>query len=112
LNQRRPGKTALFSAKGDFMVDFALVPERTALMNVDMHNCFVERTPFSAPDGLIVQHRINRVAAAGRPGIPVIHARAKISGVRIPEGTASKRSPICAGAGIGNQFIPGPDEQE
>ena len=36
------------------MVDFAVVPERTALVNVDMQNCFVEGAPISAPDGLAV----------------------------------------------------------
>ncbi|MGD0581256.1 MAG: isochorismatase family cysteine hydrolase [Bryobacteraceae bacterium] len=56
------------------MVDFAVVPERTALVNVDMQNCFVHGSPVSAPDGLIVQNRINRVAAACRAaGILVIH---------------------------------------
>jgi ureidoacrylate peracid hydrolase len=56
------------------VVDFAIIPERTALLNVDMQNCFVEGTPFSAPDGLAVQERINRVAAACRAaGILVIH---------------------------------------
>jgi ureidoacrylate peracid hydrolase len=50
------------------MVDFAIVPERTALVNVDMQNCFVEGSTFSAPYGLVVQDRINRVAAACRAG--------------------------------------------
>jgi ureidoacrylate peracid hydrolase len=40
-----------------------------------MQNCFVHDSPFSAPDGLAVQERINRVAAACRAaGIVVIHA--------------------------------------
>src|SRR6516164_2835080 len=57
------------------MVDFAVVPERTALVNVDMQNCFVQGSPFSAPDGLLVLDRINRLAAACRAaGILVIHA--------------------------------------
>ena len=57
------------------MVDFAVVPERTALVNVDMQNCFVQGSPFSAPDGLVVLDRINRLAAACRAaGILVIHA--------------------------------------
>jgi ureidoacrylate peracid hydrolase len=56
------------------MVDFAIVPERTALINVDMQNCFVEGSPISAPDGLAVLDRINRLAAVCRTaGIPVIH---------------------------------------
>jgi nicotinamidase-related amidase len=56
------------------MVDFAVFPERTALLNVDMQNCFVEGSPIAAPDGLAVQERINRVAAVcRRAGILVIH---------------------------------------
>jgi len=56
------------------MVDFAVIPERTALVNVDMQNCFVHGSPVSAPDGLIVEERINRLAAACRAaGILVIH---------------------------------------
>jgi nicotinamidase-related amidase len=45
------------------MVDFAVVPERTALVNVDMQNCFVQGYPSSAPDGLAVLDRINRLGA-------------------------------------------------
>ena len=57
------------------MVDFAVIPERTALINVDMQNCFVEATPLSARDGLAVQERINRLATVCRAaGILVIHA--------------------------------------
>jgi nicotinamidase-related amidase len=57
------------------MPNFTLVPARTALVNVDMQNCFVQGSPISAPDGLVVQERINRVAAACRSaGIIVIHA--------------------------------------
>lgn len=57
------------------MVDFAIVPERTALLNVDMQNCFVEGSPVAAPDGLTVLERVNRLAAACRTaGILVIHA--------------------------------------
>lgn len=56
------------------MVTFAIVPERTALVNVDMQNCFVHGSPISAPDGLIVLGRINRLAATCRAaGILVIH---------------------------------------
>ena len=57
------------------MVDFAVVPQRTALLNVDMQNCFVEGSPIAAPDGLVVLERVNRLAAACRKaGILVIHA--------------------------------------
>ena len=56
------------------MVDFAIVRERSALVNVDMQNCFVEDSPFSAPDGLVVLERINRLVATCRAaGILVVH---------------------------------------
>lgn len=56
------------------MVDFALVPARTALINVDMQNCFVENSPIAAPDGLKVLDRINRLAGVCRKaGILVVH---------------------------------------
>ncbi|MGH7760361.1 MAG: cysteine hydrolase family protein [Candidatus Dormibacteraceae bacterium] len=52
------------------MVDFVVVPERTALLNVDLQNCFVEGTD----GGLEVVERVNRLAAACRQaGIVVIH---------------------------------------
>jgi ureidoacrylate peracid hydrolase len=57
------------------MAEFAVVPSRTALINVDMQNCFVEGYPISAPDGLVVLERVNRLAAACRnAGVLVIHA--------------------------------------
>ena len=43
------------------MFHFLVVPERTALINIDMQNCFVEGSPFSAPDGLEVLDRIAQV---------------------------------------------------
>ncbi len=56
------------------MVNYDLIPKRTALINVDMQNRFVEGYPISAPDGLAVLERINTVAAACRKaGILVIH---------------------------------------
>jgi nicotinamidase-related amidase len=58
------------------MVDFDADAKRTALINVDMQNLFVEGYEISAPDGLIIQERINRISAACRKvGIPVIHTR-------------------------------------
>ena len=44
------------------MVDFAVVPERTALLNVDMQNLFVQGYWPSAPDGPVILDRINRQA--------------------------------------------------
>ncbi len=55
------------------MVDFTLTPARTALVNVDMQNCFVEGYP-NTPQRLATLGRINQLAAACRAaGIPVIH---------------------------------------
>ncbi len=57
------------------MVDFAVVPARTALLNVDMQNCFVHGSPIAAPDAPVILERVNRLAAAcRRAGILVIHA--------------------------------------
>jgi len=56
------------------MGDFAVVPERMALLNIDMQNCFVEGSPIAAPDGLTLLGRINRLSAVCRKAsIPVIH---------------------------------------
>jgi nicotinamidase-related amidase len=66
------------------MVEFALVPGRSALVNVDVQNCFVEGGALAADDARAVIGRINRVAAACRSaGIPVIH----VSHVLRPDGS-------------------------
>jgi len=55
------------------MVQFSVLPDRMALVNVDIQNCFVEG---SAPDGMAVLERVNRLAHVCRQaGIPVFHAR-------------------------------------
>lgn len=55
------------------MTNFAVVPARMALVNVDIQNCFVEG---SAPDGFVVLERINRLAGVCRKaGIVVFHIR-------------------------------------
>lgn len=66
------------------MVEFAVVPGRMALVNIDVQNCFVSGSPLSAPDAPAVLERINRVAAACRAaGILVIH----VSHVLRPDGS-------------------------
>jgi nicotinamidase-related amidase len=56
------------------MVDFPAVRARLALINVDLQNIFVEGFPISAPDGLAVVARVNRLSAACRKaGVLVIH---------------------------------------
>jgi nicotinamidase-related amidase len=58
------------------MADVTIVPSRTALLNVDMQNCFVENSPIAAPGGLQVLDRVNLLASkCRRAGILVIHAR-------------------------------------
>ena len=51
------------------MVQFPVVPDRMALLNVDLQNCFVRG---AGADGQDVLERVNRVARACRAaGIPV-----------------------------------------
>lgn len=55
------------------MPDFPVVPSRMALVNVDIQNVFVMG---SAPEGLLVLERINRLAGVCREaGIVVFHLR-------------------------------------
>ena len=57
------------------MPNFPLHPTHTALINIDIQNCFIQGYPISAPDGLAVLEKINRLAATCRKaGILVIHA--------------------------------------
>src|SRR5215468_11160889 len=54
------------------MVDFRVVPERTALVNVDLSNFFVE----NAPEGKTIVERVNQLAAECREaGLLVFHTR-------------------------------------
>jgi nicotinamidase-related amidase len=58
------------------VVDFALVPERTALINIDLQRCFVRESAVYAPGGLAVLERLNRLAAVCREaGVTVVHTR-------------------------------------
>ncbi len=70
------GGTEPRAVGGIEMARFEVVPERAALLDIDMQNLFVEGYPVSAPDGLATLGRINRLAAACRDaGVLVIHAR-------------------------------------
>ncbi len=56
------------------MTDFHVVPSKTALINIDMQNCFVENSPVAAPRGMEILPRINKLANACREqGALVIH---------------------------------------
>lgn len=77
------------------MVEFAIVPERTALLNVDLQNCFVEGSPIAAPDGRLVLERVNRLAAVCRAvGILVIHASIVLRPDHSNLGTLAEFSPF------------------
>jgi nicotinamidase-related amidase len=56
------------------MVDFAVVPRKLALINVDLQNVFVEGFPVSSPEGPAVVERVNKLAATCRKaGVMVVH---------------------------------------
>ena len=56
------------------MAGFDLDPSRTALVNVDMQNAFVEGSPLSAPNGPALVPVVNRLAGVCRDaGMMVIH---------------------------------------
>ena len=56
------------------MTDFKFDPRRTALLNIDMQNCFVESSPVAAPRGREIVPRINKLAEVCRKrGALVIH---------------------------------------
>jgi biuret amidohydrolase len=58
------------------MADFRIDPTRTALINVDMQNCFVEGSPLASPDGLELVERINGLTKVCRDvGALVVHTR-------------------------------------
>ncbi|MBT4741435.1 MAG: cysteine hydrolase [Rhodospirillaceae bacterium] len=56
------------------MVDFQIIPERTALITIDFQNLFVEGHAISAPTGVDAMNRANGLAATCRQnGVAVIH---------------------------------------
>lgn len=56
------------------MIDWPIDPAKTALINVDLQNVFVEGYEFSAEDGPGVVERLNRLSQVCRDhGIMVIH---------------------------------------
>jgi len=60
--------------KPDTMTDFKFDPRRTALLNIDMQNCFVENSPVAATRGREILPRINKLAEICRKrGALVIH---------------------------------------
>lgn len=67
-----PAQEPAPSARSAF--DFAIDPRRTAFINVDLQNCFVEGYPVSAPQGPALLRKLNAFAATCRAvGTKVIH---------------------------------------
>jgi nicotinamidase-related amidase len=84
-----------FSPGGRHMVDFAVVPERLALVNIDVQRCFVSDSPLACPEAGSVLGRINTVAAACRAaGIVVIHVSHLLRGDGSDAGVLGEISPI------------------
>lgn len=76
------------------MTGFALVPSRTALINVDLQRCFVEGSPLAAPGGLAVVEAVNRLARACRQaGALVVHTRSSIKPDRSNAGVMAELVP-------------------
>jgi isochorismate hydrolase len=68
------GPALLLSCEQGIMTDFKFDPRRTALLNIDMQNCFVENSPVAAPRGREILPRINKLAEICRKrGALVIH---------------------------------------
>jgi len=58
------------------VIDFSVVPKQTALINIDLQECFVRDSPIAAPEGSLVVERLNRLARVCRAaGVTVIHTR-------------------------------------
>lgn len=57
-------------------IRFDIEPKNTAVVVVDMQNCFVENSPFAAPGGIEVLNRLNKVVDHYRArGATIIHTR-------------------------------------
>jgi len=76
----------------------AIMPERTALLNIDLQRCFVENSPVAAPRGVDVLHKANRVTAACRAaGIKIIHTRHVVRDDHSNIGQLAKLPPVIGG---------------
>jgi len=76
------------------MTGFAVVPSRTALINVDLQRCFVQGGPLASPGGLAVVERVNRLARACRQaGALVVHTRVSVKPDRSNAGVMAELVP-------------------
>jgi ureidoacrylate peracid hydrolase len=80
------------------MVEFAVVPERLALVNIDVQRCFVSDSPLACPGALALIPRINRIATVCRAsGILVVHVRHVLRPDGTKAGVLGEISPIVNG---------------
>jgi ureidoacrylate peracid hydrolase len=72
------------------MIDWTVDPKKTAYLNVDLQNVFVEGYSISSPNGPFVVEQANRLAAACRKaGILVIHTAQETRADQSNRGIAS-----------------------
>jgi ureidoacrylate peracid hydrolase len=77
------------------MVEFAVIPERLALVNIDVQRCFVSDSPLACPGARTVIPRINRIAGVCRAsGILVVHVRHVLNADASNAGVLGEISPI------------------
>jgi len=77
------------------MVEFAVIPERLALVNIDVQRCFVGDSPLTCPEALALIPRINRIADVCRTsGILVVHVTHVLNADASNAGVLGEISPI------------------
>jgi ureidoacrylate peracid hydrolase len=83
------------------MVEFAVVPERLALVNIDVQRCFVSESPLACPGARALVPRINQFAAVCRSsGVAVVHVRHVLEPDGSNAGVLGEISPIVKGGVI------------
>ncbi len=77
------------------MVEFAIAPARTALINVDLQNCFVENSPIASPDGPKIVDCVNRLARCCRAhAVAVVHTAHRLRPDRSNTGVLGEILPV------------------
>lgn len=80
------------------MHHYDIVPERTALLNIDLQCCFVENSPVAAPRGVAVLQKANRITERCRAaGIKIIHTRHVVRDDHSNIGLLAKLPPVAGG---------------
>ena len=77
------------------MVEFAVVPDRLALVNIDVQRCFVSDSPLACPGAPALIPHVNRIAeVCRRAGILVVHVRHVLNADGSNAGVLGEISPI------------------